>query len=124
MGNESKKPRESERKINILGTDYDFIESSADKEHRLARADGFHEFMDKVIGIEKNLLTDSGEYPNIEELRKRYRNQVLCHEIIHGYMYESGLSNFFTSKDEEFVVEWLVIQFPKMLKTFQEHGVI
>lgn len=59
-----------------------------------------------------------------------YRKVVARHELIHAFLYESGLdanSVWQLQKGEshpEQMVEWLAMQFPKMLKVFQELDVI
>lgn len=57
---------------------------------------------------------------NMEHCKK----QVLRHEIVHAFLYESGLdgSTWKThgwAVNEE-MVDWIAIQFPKILKAFQE----
>lgn len=41
---------------------------------------------------------------------------VLRHEIIHAYFFESGLLDYGTNEQ---LVDWIVLQFPKMLETFK-----
>ena len=53
-----------------------------------------------------------------------YTKKVLRHEIIHAFLYESGLWN--NSGDveawaqSEEMTDWFSIQFPKILRAFQE----
>lgn len=52
--------------------------------------------------------------------------KVLRHEVIHGFLYESGLWNNSGNVEawgrSEEITDWIAIQFPKMLKAFQEVG--
>lgn len=48
-----------------------------------------------------------------------YKDQVKRHEIIHGFLYESGLDTCCDWVCEE-MVDWLAIQFPKLQKAFVE----
>lgn len=52
----------------------------------------------------------------------------LRHEIIHAFLAESGLqANFEHYKQfghEETIVDWFAIQFPKIMKTFEEIGAL
>jgi hypothetical protein len=54
-----------------------------------------------------------------------YNKKVLRHEIIHAFLHESGLSGNSLqyegawSQCEE-MVDWIAIQFPKMLRAFQD----
>ena len=64
-----------------------------------------------------------------EEAKRNYTNMTLRHEIVHAFLNESGLmccANQFDgawSKNEE-MVDWVSIQFPKILKAFQKCGCI
>lgn len=56
-----------------------------------------------------------------------YQRKVIRHEIIHAFLYESGLDNNSLSggawaKNEE-MVDWLSIQAPKIFEAFREAGV-
>lgn len=56
-----------------------------------------------------------------------YQRKVIRHEIIHAFLYESGLwQNSLNSeawaKNEE-MVDWLAIQAPKIFRAFREAGV-
>lgn len=54
-----------------------------------------------------------------------YNKKVLRHEIIHAFLRESGLSGNSMQYDGawaqcEEMVDWIAIQFPKILKAFQD----
>ena len=55
---------------------------------------------------------------------KEYKKKVLRHEIIHAFLYESGLWN--NSGDakswgwNEEITDWIAIQSPKLFKAFKE----
>lgn len=58
---------------------------------------------------------------------KQYQNQVLRHEIIHAFLFESGLdanthqcSEWATNEE---MVDWMAIQFPKIKKVYEELGI-
>lgn len=104
---------ETKQKINILGTEYLAIVD--DDECIKLNADGLCRFYDKKIiirSIDKLLVDGASE----EEKRIRMQ-EVVRHEIIHAFFSESGLDDY---SDNEQLVSWLAIQFPKMLKVFQE----
>lgn len=50
-----------------------------------------------------------------EDKRTRY-NEVLRHEVIHAFFNECGLAEY--CNDEQ-LVQWIAVQFPKILKVFQ-----
>ena len=53
-------------------------------------------------------------------------NRILRHEIIHAFLYESGLGFNWEHKPyghEETMVDWLAIQYPKIKKVFEKLGI-
>lgn len=96
--------------VSVLGTEYRvFITTDAD-DSRLKNADGACDYYKKEILIERN--------PDIWQKRP-YIEKVIRHEIIHAFMYESGLSNNWEHKDfgqEETVVDWFAIQINKIIE--------
>ena len=56
-----------------------------------------------------------------------YQRKVIRHEIIHAFLYESGLAENSLSasawgKNEE-MVDWMAVQSPKIFRAFREAGV-
>lgn len=57
----------------------------------------------------------------------RYQKQCLRHEIIHAFMFESGLGANWEHKpigQEETTVDWIAVQFPKLLEVFEKAGAL
>lgn len=105
--------------VNILGTNYEIVTAREYEDIKLEGANGYCETYSKKIVIE-----DFPEHPqnveNIEDLMKK----VLRHEIIHAYLFESGLgSNSDWARNEE-VVDWIALQAPKLVKAFKEVGAL
>ena len=46
------------------------------------------------------------------------------HELIHAFLFESGLAENSNWARNEEMVDWIARQFPKMAKTFQEVKVL
>lgn len=112
--------------INILGTDYKVFKYTKVRDKRLSKADGFCDHHAKEIVV----LECKDDENNIDLMRnlQDYENKVLRHEIIHAFLYESGLDiNSHDidqwARDEE-MVDWMAIQFPKMNKIFIELGIL
>jgi len=66
---------------------------------------------------------------NNYELNKNLQSKTLRHEIIHAFLYESGLwRNSFTRIDawsmNEEMVDWIAIQFPKIAKVYEQLGIL
>lgn len=99
-------------KVDILGTPYDFVvdDSNYLESHN---ADGVMFFYQKNIRIRAfDELLGPDDPPEAKEARVK---EVVRHEIIHAFFHESGLYQY---GDDEQLVTWLAIQFPKMLAAF------
>lgn len=107
--------------INILGTEYTIIRSTAKKHPLLNETDGFMDESTKEIVIIKNRKPSPGnsEY-HLMANEKAVLDRTLRHEIIHAFIAESGLSKSSTQWDEEIIASFFDLQIPKMLKAFQE----
>ena len=100
------------KKIDILGTAYNILVQTSKENPKLEDANGLCEFW------AKNLIIDIAEperttYDNLDEFNKK----VLRHEIVHAFLGESGLKEYMA---DEVLVDWIAVQFPKMLKVFKE----
>lgn len=106
-------------KINVLGVEYTaHLEVLEEDEPRLSSYDGFTDTSTKDIYVAKF------EYDNrsVKDLKK-YSRQILRHEIVHAFLFESGLdSNSDWARNEE-IVDWIAIQFPKLESVFDLAGV-
>ena len=105
--------------INILGTDYSVNFCSPAEDKMLNEYDGYCDQTSKKIVV--TTVND-----NIENFSV-YQMQCLRHEIIHAFMYESGLGENWEHKPighEETTVDWIASQFPKMLEAFQKTGAL
>lgn len=98
-------------KINILGADYTLTVSDDDK--RLgANCDGYCDETTKTLAVksykdERDDLTSKG---NLDvQIKKNMR-----HEIIHAFLFESGLAENSEWAQNEEIVDWIAIQLPKL----------
>ena len=107
-------------KVNILGTEYTVEERTVEEDSYLNNCDGYCDKTTKEIVVAKQ--KPDNDLNNYDW----YRKKVMRHEIIHAFLYESGLhENFEHPKQyghEETMIDWIAIQFPKMLKVFEEAG--
>lgn len=113
-------------KVKILGTKYNIYKSDKEKDKRLSNCDGFCDFYQKEIVIQRQ--EDNPD--DIESMRnlKFYEKKILRHEIVHAFLFESGLdinSNDISqwARNEE-MVDWIAIQFPKMEKIFKKLDIL
>lgn len=110
-------------KINILGAEYT-IKYCKEEEHELLNGkyrDGCTDVSAKeIIVCEKK---SDCELQNYEAWKK----VVLRHEIIHAFLFESGLDTSTCNvvggwATNEEMVDWFAIQFPKIQRVFAELG--
>jgi hypothetical protein len=103
--------------IDILGTIYKIEYKEVDEYERLERNEAITNTNDKTIIISKR------------ERPKEYEHKIIRHEIIHAYLYESGLScnsnntEYGWAENEE-MVDWFAIQSSKIFTTFKELGIV
>lgn len=110
-------------KINVLGTEYAvcFVDKFPE---RLCEyddnSDGLFNQHNKEIFIKHCRDEDITENGRI-----RLEKKTLRHELIHAFLAESGLSasastHYGAWAENEEMVDWIAIQFPKILKAFEE----
>ena len=106
------------KKINVLGTEYTILFDVPDEELPEG-ADGCMDQSIRTIKIGK-FVSDRNSIQNLDD----YRKKVLRHEIIHAFLYESGLWNNSGTVtawgQSEEITDWIAIQFPKLLKAFKD----
>ena len=101
--------------VNILGTDYEVITQTEEENPKLKEAYGLCEMYSKKIVL-SDIKEDVMNVDNIEAFKRK----VVRHEIIHAFFAESGLrSNSDYAQNEE-LVDWIAIQFPKILQVFEK----
>lgn len=66
------------------------------------------------LGIDRNTLQDI----------ETYKKKILRHEIIHAFLYESGLwgnsGGVMAWAQSEEITDWMAIQLPKLFQAFKE----
>lgn len=118
--NKSENSKEAARtmKVDILGTPYEIIvDTSGYLQDN--NADGVDKNYSKTI-----LVRDLDDYLDSEatiEEKEARRKETLRHEIVHAFFSESGLKGYY---NDELLVEWLSIQFPKLLDAIMVTGAI
>lgn len=110
--------------VNILGTEYriEVHKRSEDECMRKNGADGYCSDDGKLIVIADTSEKES--FPDMTDIKR-----LLRHEIKHAFWDESGLQHCSSvpmgawARHEE-MVDWIAIQFPKIMKAFQEVGAL
>ena len=107
-------------KIDILGTEYTVV-FDISEDDMPEGADGCMDQSIRTIKI-AHLESDRNSVQNLDA----YRRKVLRHEVIHAFLYESGMWNCSGSSEawgmDETITDWIAIQFPKIQKVFAELG--
>lgn len=103
------------KKIKILGTEYEVINQTVSENSKLENANGLCEFWSKQIIVDE-AQPERTTYDNLDAFNRK----VLRHEVIHAFFGESGLRNYMEDED---LVDWIAVQFPKIAKVFEELGV-
>lgn len=103
--------------VNVLGTEYTILTKATASEYPIleSRADGFCDFSTKKIIIAEMKPDDY----SMKDL-VLYEKKVIRHELVHAFLYESGLDvNSDWARNEE-LVDWIALQSPKMSKAFKK----
>ena len=116
------------KKVKILGTDYTLrrVNFGEDEFMERMKFGGYCDATAKEIVV-LNLKTIPDFANDPKEVVARKERETLRHEIIHAFFNESGLQwnslpvEQAWAKNEE-MVDWIAIQFPKILKVFKELG--
>jgi hypothetical protein len=100
--------------ITVLGTNYHLKIGVAEADDpRLKSCDGLTDNSVKEIVVGK-FVPDEQSVGDLEE----YTRKVIRHELIHAFLYESGLDcNSDWARNEE-IIDWIAIQFPKLKDLF------
>ncbi len=113
--------REAKSSVIVLGTQYTILIIEEDDYRFNREADGWCDPQAKEILI-FNYKQSAESVKDLEA----YQRKVLRHEIVHAFLYESGLwQNAYGSKcwaQNEEMVDWIAIQEPKLHKAFKEAG--
>ena len=109
--------------VKILGTKYTIKELSVKDDPNLESCDGYCDKTTHTIVVLKSAIGGPGSIGDFEE----YKKKVKRHEIIHAFLFESGLHENFRHDEwghDETTVDWFANQFPKMLEVFKKVGFI
>ena len=106
-----------DKTVNILGTLYTVSFRPESKDELLKGCDGYCDWTTRTIVVEKEMNGDLGN-------TGRYAKKVLRHEIVHAFLFESGLSEATNydgawARNEE-MVDWIARQGPKLIEAWRE----
>lgn len=94
-------------KINVLGTPYELVTANL-PEDRDGECDRFRKVM---------TVRPDSELDGDAETKPEYRRAIIRHEIVHAFLFESGLSEYGC---DEALVEWVALKMPQMVEAMQK----
>ena len=98
--------------IEILGKVYK-VQFRDLSDPRLENADGYCDWTTNEIVVRSKFPEDVN---NVGELNT-YKLKVLKHELVHAFLFESGLAENSWAANEE-IVDWIALQFDKIVRAF------
>ena len=110
--------------VSVLGTNYAIYMNVPDTEDEtLKKCSGYCDKTTKRVIVAK-ISEDCNLGDSMEWVK-----YVLRHELIHAFLFESGIGGDTTwdiegEEHPEHMVEWFGMQFPKLAKLFEEIGVL
>ena len=111
--------------VNILGTDWTIKVMDKHENKALKVMDGYCDYTTHIIVIDK---FNGKPNPAKKQDREEYRRSCLRHEIIHAFLYESGLAHCSLSPRSwamnEEMVDWIAQQHTKIHAAYIEAGAI
>lgn len=96
--------------VNILGQEYRIIFGQV-TDPKLENADGYCDSTTKQIVVRSDIPETVDTVADLDV----YKNKVLRHEIIHAFLYESGLDSNSWGSNEE-IVDWIALQLVKIVQ--------
>lgn len=116
-------------KVNVLGTEYTINKYDYKDKLEFEKREicGYCDSILKEIAY-VNMTTYPGYEDEAEEFCRIAEKETIRHEIVHAFFKESGLWNNSAdvkgwAKNEE-MVDWIALQFSKILKAFESVGAL
>lgn len=104
--------------VNVLGQNYQYSEANPENGGKLYENYGYTDRHEKTIVVVADLPeNDPQGCGNTDDFKRVLRR----HELIHAFLYESGMREW---SEDEALVDWLAIQWPKMQKAFGQVGAV
>ncbi|WP_430599377.1 hypothetical protein [Enterococcus sp. DIV0179] len=104
-------------KVNVLGSEYTIFINVTERDKPYMKGnDGIADFTTKEIYIAP---IDDGDPMNMQNMSV-YENRTIRHEIVHAFLFESGLDHNTEWARNEEIVDWIAIQAPKLFNIFEK----
>ncbi len=106
--------------IVVLGTEYTLERAKPWEDAGLADCDGYCDDSIKKIVVSD----DDRDGPGVKADIPYVRRKQIRHEIVHAFLFESGLAENSPWAQDEEIVDWIAMQGPKIYKAWQEAGAL
>jgi len=103
--------------VPVLGVPYTIKSGTSVDFPILAESDGCCDTTIKEIIVSD--MTEAEKAPDAKGDLTDYQRKVIRHELIHAFLFECGLSCGSPWAEDEEMVNWLAIQFPKLKDLFE-----
>jgi hypothetical protein len=107
--------------VSVLGSKYRITYTDTAHDSNLKNCDGYCDRTSRSICVSRR-ESDS----DVDDF-DMYARKVLRHEIVHAFMYESGLGENWEHRNfgqEETVVDWIASQGPKIIEAWVNAGAL
>lgn len=115
-------------KVNILGTEYRIRKDNWNDPELKGKSRMGYCFFDEHLIVYEDFNTDDEWKKESEEAKKNREKIIIRHELIHAFLFESGLMQNTNECDawatNEEMVDWYAIQSPKIFKVFKELDIL
>ncbi len=106
-------------KVNVLGTEYEIIKADEKSHPLFEQVNGWCDTSVKKIYIATK-EHEEGDKENLQEVISK----TTRHELIHAFIYESGIDVEVDWASNEPLIDFFAIQIPKMVKAFNKANAI
>ena len=111
--------------VSVLGTNYGIYIDVPEREDKVL--EGCSGYCDKTIK-RISIMDLSGDRCNLVD-KEEYRKYLIRHELVHAFLFESGIGadtlwDIAGQEHPEHMVEWIAMQFPKLVKVFEQAGAL
>ncbi|MEY8360041.1 hypothetical protein AALA99_13640 [Anaerotruncus colihominis] len=106
--------------IDVLGTKYTIRFVPEEEDDGLKECDGYCDETAKKIVVKQYKRGEPNSKKHLELQEQKNRR----HEIIHAFLFESGLAENSEWAENEEMVDWFAKQTPKLLNAWKEAGAL
>ncbi|WP_304341603.1 hypothetical protein [Metaclostridioides mangenotii] len=107
-------------KVNVLGTEYTIVERKLNGDSKLERLNAYCDTSIKLIVIRDVKEVEDDE--DSQEDLQVYKSRLLRHELIHAFLFESGLDDDWVINEQ--MIDFFAMQFEKMAEAFGSVGAL